>query len=472
MLIPVNLTGGSYKEKSRPLSNQETRNFWPKAIPMDKARSQYVLQTFYGLKSWKTQAGSKDRGMRENQGNLYKVTDTTLYQVAEDGTHTALGLITGSNRCIMSALGAQIIIANGGGKIFIWDGSTLSQNTNVNLGTPNGVAVLNNQAIYDQGTGQGFDVSDVGLPAEIDGLNNASAESESDNLIVPYAYRETLYLLGEKTIELWWNSGQGNPPFDKIQGAIINIGLGSKYSLAENPDFIFMLGHDRQFHTLTGGSSAVNTVISTPAMAKELQGYAKVDDCEGWTMELEGQWFYVANFPSEDVTWVYPIGGEWFKWGSGATGRIRASSYANVFDKHLVGEYNSGNIYELDAETYTDAGEAIIRYRDTAPIHSGLLKQDGKEFEINELQIFLETGIGLLSGQGEDPMIMVSVSRDGGKTFGTERMKKIGRSGDTDRKIIMKNWGRFDDSCIMRVRVSDPIAWSIYNAKVDMELCI
>ena len=148
-----------------------------------------MLQSFYGLKNFKTQAGSADRGMLKNQGKLYKVTDTTLYEVASDGRHRSLGFIPGSNRCIMSAMGSQIIIANGGGKIYIWDGTTLSQNTDPNLGNPNGVAVLNGQAIYDQGTGQGFDVSDVGTPGTINGLNNASAESFSDALIIPYAYR-------------------------------------------------------------------------------------------------------------------------------------------------------------------------------------------------------------------------------------------------------------------------------------------
>jgi hypothetical protein len=471
MELPINLTGGSYKEKSKPVSNQVTRNFWPKAIQGGKTSSPYILQSFYGIKDFSVQPGTQCRGMIRNQGRLYKVTDTTLFEVASDGTHTALGFIAGSNRCIMSAMGAQIIIANGSGAVYTWDGTSLTQNSNENLGTPNGVTVINNQAIYDQGAdGQGFDVSDVGKPDDIDGLNNASAEVYSDNLIIPYGYRETLYLMGERTIELWWNSGQGNPPFDKIQGAVIQRGLGAKHSVAENPDFVFFLGDDRQFHTLTGGSSAVETVISTPAMAKQLQDYAVVDDCIGWTMELEGQWFYCATFPNEDITWVYPIGGEWFEWGSG-DGRIRANSYVNLFGKHLVGDFASGNIYELDAETYTDAGETIMRVRDSAPIHGGLFRNPGKEFILEELELIMETGVGLTSGQGVNPKIMISFSGDGGKTFGTERIIPVGRLGETDHVVRVKNCGRFK-TCVIRLRVSDPIFWTVHNAKGQIEVCI
>lgn len=470
MEVPINLTGGDYKNKSRPLSNQVTRNFWPKAIPGEKAVSRYILQSFYGLKDFSTKVGTSCRGIIKNQGKFYKITDTTLYEVSANGTHTEIGFIAGSNRCILSALGSQIIIANGSGLIYIYDGNTLFQNTSENLGKPNGVTVLNNQAVYDQGTGQGFDVSDVGSPGEIDGLNNASAESSSDRLVIPYSYRETLYLFGTDTIELWFNSGQGNPPFDKIQGAIINQGIGAKYSLAETPDFLFMLGNDKQFHSLTGGTSSVDTVISTPAMAKEIQDYDVTDDCIAWAMELEGQWFYVATFPNEDITWVYPLGGEWFRWGTGE-GRIRANSYINIFGKHLVGDYKSGNIYELDAETYTDVGETIVRTRDSAPIHGGLFKVPGKEFILEELEIILETGVGLISGQGLDPLISISFSGDGGKTFGTERMVKVGRLGETDTVVRLKNCGRFKN-CVIRIRTSDPIFWAIYEAKAQVEVCI
>lgn len=472
MLIPINLTGGTYQHKSRPLTKQLTRNWWPQVQGTQKARSDYILQSFYGLNLFKAQSGNSDRGMLVNQGRLYKVTDNTLYEVNILGTHTSLGTIPGSYRCMMRAIGSQVIINNGSGLVFVWNGTTLTQVTDPNIGLPRGVAVINNQAIYDAGSGQGFDVSDVGAPGTINGLNNASAESFSDDLLIPYAYRETLYLMGRETIELWYNSGQGNPPFDKIQGAIINMGLGAIHSVADMPDFLFFFGADKQFHSLTPGTSAVDTVISNPAMAKEFQDYLATDDCIGWTMQLEGQWFYVATFPNQDTTWVYPVGGEWFQWGSSATGRIRANSYAYVFGKHLVAEYNTGNLFELDPEVYTDNSEAIIRTRDSAPIHSGMIGADNKEFEINSFELVLETGVGLIEGQGSDPQIMLSVSRDGGKSFGTERFLRIGKLGE--RVLVRTNGlGRFKPAgCVLRVRFSDPTYCAIYSANIDAEICI
>lgn len=470
MLIPINLTGGDYQHKSRPLTNQVTRNFWPQPIQTPKAKSQYVLQSFYGLKQWTDPAvGGVDRGAITNKGILYRVVGTTLYQVNSDKTHTNLGTISGSNRCILGAMGSQIIVVNGSGTVYIWNGTLLTQMTDPNLGSPRSVAVLNNQAIYDAGTGQGFDVSDVGTPETINGLNNASAESDSDDLLRAYAYRESLLLMGTKTIENWWNSGQGNPPFDRIQGAIINIGLGALNSMADNPDYVFFLGSDFHVHTLTGGSSAVDTIVSTNAMAKQFQGYETISDAIGWTMQLEGQWFYVLTFPVQNVTWVLPVGGEWFQWGSSSVGRIRANSYANIYGAHLVFDYQSSVIYELDAETYTDNGENIVRTRQTASLHGGLFRADGLDFEINSIEVILETGVGLLEGQGSDPRLMISVSKDGGKTFGTERFLKCGGLG-TRRKVKTSGMGRYNE-CVIRLRVSDPIFWAIYSAVAYVEIC-
>lgn len=472
--VPINFTGGDFQHKSRPLSKQWTRNFWPQQIPNEKARSNYVLQSFYGLKIWKEFVGGKFRGQLKSKGILYRVVGTNLYKVDRFGAHTSLGYVGGSNRCILSPMGDQIIVANGSGVVYVWDGASVIQNTSPNLGNPRGVTVLNNQAVYDDGVGQGFVVSDVGKPSVIAGLNNANAESNPDDLLIPYAYSETLYLFGTETIELWWNSGSGNPPVDRIQGASINMGLDAIYSLAETPDFLVFFGADKQFHTLTGGTTSVDTVISTPAMAKEFQKYAVTSDCIGYTMQLEGQWFYVGTFPTQGVTWICPIGGEWFQWGQGNEGRHRSDGYSYVYDKHLVSDYLTGNIYELDAETYTDDGETIIRTRDTAPIHGGLFKADGKDFEINRITFFLEKGVGNIDGQGKNPLLMVSLSKDGGKTFGTERMLKCGELNNTRITVSSNSWGRIKggSECVLRVRVSDPVYWVIFGGELEVEVCI
>ena len=53
---------------------------------------------------------------------------------------------------------------------------------------------------------------------------------------------------------------------------------------------------------------------------------------------------------------------------SGTEGnRDIANGYCYAFGKNLVTDYRNGNIYELDVNTFDDAGDPLIRERITSP---------------------------------------------------------------------------------------------------------
>jgi hypothetical protein len=157
-----------------------------------------------------------------------------------------------------------------------------------------------------------------------------------------------------------------------------------------------------------------------------------------------------------------------FEWSSGPDGgRTIANSYAYAFRKHLLGDYSSGNIYELDVDTYTNNGEEIIRVRDTGPLHGGLINAPGKTVEMNRFELIMQTGTGILTGQGSDPVVMLSFSDDGGQTFGTEIWGNVGKMNAKQWKVEWFNLGSFE-SRIIRVKTSDPVYYSIHSAAADI----
>lgn len=468
--VPINLTGGTYQHKSIPLSAQVTRNFWPQQQPTEKGKSKYILEGYPGKKLFGTTTLGTDRGMFEHQGILYKVTGTTLYSVNSSGTHTSLGTIPGVERCIFAPIGSNIVIEHATVR-YQWDGSTLTQITDTDLEAGNGIATLNNQIIYGGLNGR-FGVSDVGNATSINGLNYATAESDADALLRPYTFNQVLYLFGQKTTELWWNSGEGNPPFSRFEGGIIRNGLGAFHSIANTDDTMFFLGNDGQAYALKGGASAVVKPIATGMLVREWKQYSDISDAIGYCVQINEQWFWILTFPTGNKTWAYPIGGEWFELSSGISGgRDIGNSHAYAFGKNLIADYRNGNIYELDDETYSDNGETIVRQRDTGYIHGGLLNAPGKEIEMHRFELILSKGDALISGQGSDPVVMLSFSDDGGRTFCTEMWATVGKLGKFNWKVEWFGLGRFE-SRIMRIRVSDPIYWSIFSAAADMEVCI
>lgn len=466
--VPINLTGSSYKSRSLPLSAQVTRNLYPELVDNISAKSRFVLHGFPGMKLFGTASGT-DRGMFEHLGTVYRVLSTALYSVDSSGTHTLLGTIAGTARCIFDGIGSSVVIANGSGTVYVWDGSTLTTVTDVDLESPLCVTHINNQIIYD-GDGGRFASSDVGDATAINSLNYATAESNADDLIRPYTFQQLVYMMGDKTIEPWYNSGVGNPPFDRVEGGIIPVGLLARYSVSNNDKFLYFLGDDNGIYQVVSSNLKK---VSTIAIDRTIAGYDTASDAIGWCFSLEGQNFYKITFPSADKSFCYSESSDqWFEVSSGIDGgRSRANSHAFAFRRNLVGDKDSGNLYEWDIDTYTDAGDVIVRIRDTGPLHGELLGAAGKRVEMDRFELIMETGVGLVSGQGSDPVVMLQVSDDGGKTFSTERWGKIGKLGQYKWKVEWHALGSFLQR-IVRLKMSDPVFYSIHGASADLRVGI
>ena len=276
-------------------------------------------------------------------------------------------------------------------------------------------------------------------------------------------------MLGEKTIELWWNSGVGKPPFDRMEGGIIEIGLASLHAVSNNINYTYFLGNDRKVYKLR---DATIEPVTNKALAREFQGYSTVDDAILWCMDLNDTNLVVVTFPTANKTWVYIEGGQWFEWSSGINGgRNKSNSYVKAYGKHLVEDYQNGNLYELDFDTYTENSEPIIRIRDTAPIDSGLFGSYGKRVTINKFILNIEVGVGLLSGQGSNPQIMLSYSDDGGKSFSNEMWGTVGKLGEFQYKVEWNGLGSFFNR-IIRIKTSDPVYYAIRGADADIEVGI
>ena len=452
--VPLNFVGASYQHRSRSLSSQVTMNLIPEFVPSGKTQS--ALTSWPGSKSFSSGSGA-DRGMHVFSGTLYKVSGTTLESIDSNGARTSIGTIDGSNPCIFADDGNTMRIATGS-KDYQLVGGAFSEITDPDLKPGNSVAYINQQMINDSDGGQ-FQVSDVGVPGSIAPNNFATAESSPDDTIRVYTFNERLYLFGDgNSTETWWNSGTGNPPFDRVQGGTMNVGISSPYSVSSSTDFVYFLGSDKSVYRF----SATQPELITPsAISAVFQGYSTTSDARAYVVNIEGMSFYVINFPTAGATWAYnEDGNAWFQLSTNAQQEnYLGTSYAEAYGKKFIA--NNGLILELDCDTYTDNGETIIRERVTAPI----ISPNGSRIEMSSLTLFMETGVGLITGQGVNPKIMLQASLDGGKSWGDEDWIDIGRMGQGRVKVEWYNMASAYEIMI-RVRVSDPVFISFHGASI------
>ena len=465
--IPIQIAGGTYSHNDLSLSAQRTINFLPQIQDSSTEKSEYILESFYGLKTFCAGTGL-NRGLFVHRNILYHLHGTTLSSIDSAGVRTTLdaGTIVGDGRAIFSGNGSLVVIV-ASSVAYTWnpDTTTLTTASDPDFETPNSVATINSQSIYD-GDGGRFGVSDVGVPLTIDGLNYGTAEYKADNLQRVYAYITNALMMGEKSIEQWWNSGTGNPPFDRIEGSIINVGLGAIHSVADDDENVYFFADDNQVYVLRG---TVVTPILPKVIVREIEGFTTKTDAVGWTMIIDGQWFYVLKFQTADRTFIYPRNGEWFELSSGLTGgRYNGDAYAYAYNKHLIAD-EDGDVFEMDLSTYTEDSAVIRRTRTLSPIHSGLFGQHGKEIEIKYLVLNGKTGTGTLTGQGSDPEIIMQYANDG-ENFDTELRAKVGKLGK--KTVVYFDIGDSAENWIFRFITTDPVYNSWHSAAIEAEIGI
>jgi len=465
--IALNIAGPSYQDRSRPLSSQETRNIYHEYV--ESGKDKYVLKSFPGQKLLYSAPAGADRGMHQMAEVAYRVIGITLYEIAKIGTHTARGTIKGADRCIFADDGINMFIVSDG---IVNQYNSISQDvtliTDLDIVGAQSVAFINNQFAYTFPSLTVF--SDVGDGSTATSLNAAGAESNPDDLVRDYTFDQVLYRAGKRSIEPWYNSGAGTPPFDRIEGQIINSGLAAIHSMTSTCQFMYWLGSDLQVYRARGGQEQV---ISTAAIAGEVQSYTKTDDAFGETFTLDNNVFYMLTFPTANKTWCIIEGlglNGWFELSKDvAEERYNAGSVLQVYGKTLIGNEYNGDLYELDFNTYDQAGSPWRRRRVISSINGDALGQKGKRVQMSRLELIIQTGNGLLSGQGEDPLIMIEASYDGGNTWRPGSWLKTGRQGEFNIRAEWFSMKSFYDMMI-RITTSDPVPLNVFSAAIDLRL--
>ena len=455
-MIPVKVFGGAVPSRSKPVSTSTPLNMF--MIQADSDRAPIGAYSWPGYKAFADTLGGIDRGMTEFNGVLYKVSGSEFRSIASDGTSTLIGTIDGTKPCYFANnFGVLAIVSDGNG--YYYDGTTLSEITDVDLNQPVSVAMLNNYYIY-AGQNNDFVVSDFATPESIPTNYVANAESDGDELLRVYVFQERAYMFGTRTIEPWYFTGIGEPPVARETGGVISRGLSARGSIANNHEFVFFLGSDNNAYKLSGYQIMP---MLNPQMSKIFEDYT-VSDARGYFIRQSGQGFYMLHFPTEEKTWAIQIDTGWAYEISN-----QATSYLFIYGKHLVavGE----KILEMDSDTYTDDGQSYAREVTLGPITAQSLSGDliGRRIFIRKLRLAVETGVSLINGEGSDSDIICSISSDGGRTFTEQRQIGLGVLGDYLKDVeynVLKKGLDFQ----IKLRVTDPIGFTLHNAYADITL--
>jgi hypothetical protein len=452
---------GSYQNQASFAAGERCVNFYPALIEPPSAKSRSVLLPCPGLSDFATIPDSPGRSIfAEESDRLFGVFGSTLNEVDSAGVVTPRGAVAIDDKPATHATnGSGEMMTTSGTKGYIYNLNTNTLTLEVSDVTQCGAidtfflaldAVTGTLKISESGDGTTWD------PAQI---AQRTAAPDPWRAFIPC--RREAYLFGPRTGEVWYNAG-GTFPFAQRGGAFFEVGIEAIFSLTifgEAPAFLGRTAKESgKVYWMNGYTP---NVISNEAVEWAIQQYKEagtISDAIGWSYGAHGHSFFCLEFPSAGRTWIYDATtNQWHergRWSPSDNDFVpyRARFQAECFDKNLVCDSQAGKIYSLSSSVYTDVGGSELRRVRRMP-H---ISSENRRVFVDYLEIEAARGVGLSSGQGVDPQVMLRTSTNGGNTWGAERTRSLGKQGDFDKRIRWDRCGSGRDF-VFEIASSDPV---------------
>lgn len=346
-------------------------------------------------------------------------------------------------------------------------------------------------------------------------LQLGSITTHPGTIVACRTLHRRLFLFSQNYTEVWENAGIGTTlPFRRNNSLLIEYGTPCLGSISVSFDLMCFLSQTKDgLGPVVQVSGTEVAPISTRALDFQLAQYAannQISDCRSFLIKENGLIFYRMNFTAADHTWIYnitlsnPQSEETKLWHEEETlrgNRHPAQTHAYFNGINYVGSYLSPIRYSIDSNTYTNDGELIRRMRITRPIVppgyqriridrlqvdllQGTLAQIGNTTQ--SLDLFTENSFdllteddqvilleqGLVTHKSQDLFVFLSISKDGGQTYGYKVSAPMGNLGQRTFRTLWRKLGVIPrgQAFVAKFEFFDAVPFVILGASWAMEV--
>jgi hypothetical protein len=485
--------GGTYISQSVNADAQECINWYVENVESGDGKSARVLYPTPGLSVFGAAAGlNQVRGLWTINGRTFAVIDAQLYEVLGNGNLNALGGVNNDgNPVSMVASPQQLLIASGGLLyVYFLQAVTISGVLNpAGTFTPIPAATFPSpvpQVTYDDGffvalvsSSEKYFVSNLFDATTWQAIQSTTINTFPDNVVSMLPAFRQIWLFGQKQTEVDYDAGNLFP-FSPVPGGFMEQGCGAQFAtvLLDNAPMWIGARNDQGNAVAWRANGYQPVRISTHAVETAWQSYQTIADARAFAYQDQGHSFWVINFPSAQATWVYdPATGLWHRRGywnaqQGVYQAALPQCHTFNFGKHLVGDRQSGKIYQMSIPTMTgggwnfvtDNGNPIRRLRRAPHISS-----ENEWIRHSYLWVDVESGVSpqppLRDGANNprDPMLTLRYSDDGGHTWSMGRDMGFGQAGKYKTRAKWNQLGRSRDR-VYELTCADPVPCRIIDA--------
>ncbi len=469
--------GGEATARSGNLDSEALINLYRHTVASDADAKQAFLYGTPGLKLLMAVDGATGgigcRGLWSADGRTFAVVGATFSEL-HLATHTATSYGTILNDGAPVSLvsngrgGEQLLIVGGGQvKIFSFTSNTLSGPVSLPgfVNAPVMGTIINGRFLVTEANTIRFWYSDIDNGLSFPALNFIGRSDTADNIVGLAVLKDRVIVIGSLTSEIFYNTTDPLVPFLPYPGTSINQGAPTPWGIVVQDEKAAWLAQSATGPArVVALQGAVPQVISTPETSFAWASYATLADTEALAYEQEGHPFAVWTFPSGDTSFSFDaretLWHQRLGWDAtnGVYHRWRPRGCCAVGMQVLVGDYQNGNIYALDLDTFTDNGAILKRLR-RAPY----LSSENQWLFLDAFELGLQSGVGLNRGQGTLPALTLRTSGDSGHTWNPAVVSSTtGAMGHYGGLAQWNRLGRFRaDRFVAEVSQTDPVrtAW-------------
>lgn len=464
--------GPSYSARVKNLDAQQCINLYPE-LAGPNSKSVAALIGTPGLSGITTLSGGGVRGLlRVDSSTAIAVCGPNVYRITTDYAAVLVGVIPNADTPVSMATNGQgnvMLVTGAKGYSIDVPTATLTEIVDEAFTGADLVWFLDGYYVFNKpGTGQ-FQITGL-YSTSIDPLDFATAEGSPDKLVSLIVDHRELWLFGENSTEVYFNSGNADFPFERIQGAFIEQGCAAKFSVAKADNSVFWLSSDDRGQGMVMRAAGYQPQrVSDHAVEYAIAQMGDISDAVAYTYQQEGHTFYVLSFPSGNQTWVFDVATNmwhqraWRNPTDNSLNRHRSNCQMAFGSGVIVGDWENGNLYSMSLDVFTDNGALIPRIR-TCP---HLSDPDYRWQVFDSLQVDMQTGVGLTTGSGSDPKAMLQWSTDGGYTWSNELSASIGKLGERRTRVKWRRLGRSRDR-VFKFTITEPVRVAIVGASVQV----
>lgn len=396
------------------------------------------------------------RGQFVWNGALYQVASQELLKITnvETGAFSVIGTIAG-NEPIATDVGfneAVIVVKSATGAIYTLDDTDtlVDISGNANIVPSIDVAQINGRFVYIPFDGDPAFFSDVGAAGTVQVLSFFDAEELPDKNNSVFNYKNTLYIGGTDSFELFRDAGTSPNPFVRISGARITNGFIGGL-IEYNETFLFVGREKDQDFGIYAIGQGNAPKISNEAIDLILTEYTQAELGNAIGGRIKWRGYDIATFTfARDSFGFYA--GNWFvldtvfngvskPWGGGFINQFQGTYYTAFSDK--IGKF---------ARVNTDYGERISRIIDT-----GIDQENDDFFSCQSIELGISQGFNASLGS-----VAIFLSTDN-VTYGEPQYRNLGLIGQYAQHLVWSEaggLGTYDGFMGVRIYTTEDVEFS------------